>query len=303
MAERLHADRPAPSLARSAYAAWAGYFVICTLPALFLWELTGNLIALIQSNETYSHIPLVPVVTVYLIWTKKETIFSRRVPGLKISGPLAVAGAVSLVLARFNFWNWEQGNQISLFVLGLVLLWAGAFGIFHGEAAMRSAVFPLAFLLFAIPIPAPALSEMVSVLQRGSAEAVNWAFRIVRIPFVRQGFNFALPGVTIQVAEECSGIRSTLALIMTAVLAGHLWLRSVPRTFLLCLATIPIAIAKNALRITVLSWLAVYVNLNFLFGSLHRYGGIPFFGLGLVMIGLVLMLLQRKQTRLAAHGE
>ena len=303
MAEKLHADRHSASITPDAYGAWAWYFLVCALPAVFLRELTRNLFALIQNNETYSHIALVPAVTLYLIWTKKEAIFSQPAHGWKVAGPIAFAGAVSLVLARFNFWNWEQGNQISLFVLGLVLLWAGAFGIFHGEAAMRSAVFPLAFLLFAIPIPAPALSEMVSVLQRGSAEAVNWAFRIVRIPFVRQGFNFALPGVTIQVAEECSGIRSTLALVMSAVLAGHLWLRSVPRTFLLCLATIPIAIAKNALRITVLSWLAVYVNLNFLFGSLHRYGGIPFFGLGLVMIGLVLMLLQRKQTRLAAHGE
>ena len=119
------------------------------------------------------------------------------------------------------------------------------------------------------------------------------AFRIVRIPFVRQGFDFALPGVTIQVAEECSGIRSTLALFLTAALAGHFWLRSFPRTLLLCVATIPIAIAKNALRITALSWLAVYVNQAFLFGSLHRYGGIPFFGLGLLALWLVLLLLQR----------
>ena len=86
------------------------------------------------------------------------------------------------------------------------------------------------------------------------------AFRIMGVPAVRQGFDFALPGVTIRVAQECSGIRSSLALMMTAVLAGHLWLRSFPRTFLLCVATVPIAIAKNGLRIAVLSWLAIYID-------------------------------------------
>jgi exosortase len=282
---------------------WTGYLMVCAVPVVILGDLFRNLIALIQSNETYSHIPLVPLVAVYIIWAGRQAIFSRARNGWKLAGGLAFVGTTSLALARLNLWNMSPGNQLSLLVLGLVFLWAGAFGIFFGETAMRAASFPLAFLLFAIPIPAPLLSEFINLLQRGSADAVALCFKIAGIPFVRQGFNFALPGVTIQVAEECSGIRSTLALFMSAALAGHLWLRSFPRTLLLCIAMIPIAIAKNALRITVLSWLAVYVNLDYLFGSLHRYGGIPFFGLGLLMMGLVLILLQRWPSRIPAQSE
>ena len=303
MVERLPIESPAVSISRNAYFLWTCYALVCVLPGIFLWDLVKNLIELILRNETYSHIPIVPVVAIYLIYIERRSIFHRQAHSRKMAGAIAFAGIASLVLARLNLWNWDPANQASLLVLGLVLLWAGAFGLFFGEAAMRTASFSLAFLVFAIPIPAPLLSEIVGLLQKGSAEAVNVAFRIVGIPFVRQGFDFALPGVTIQVAEECSGIRSTLALFMTAVLAGHLWLRSFPRTFLLCAAMIPIAIVKNALRITVLSWLAVYVNREFLFGSLHRYGGIPFFGLGLVMMGIVLILLQRARFRVPLNDE
>jgi len=277
----------------------AGYLLVCTLPAIFLWDLTNHLLALILSDETYSHIPFVPVVSVFFIFSEWQTIFAQPGHGWKLGGAIVFAGTAGLALARLNPWHWNSSSQISLLVFGLVLLWTGAFGIFYGANAMRSAYFPLLFLLFAIPVTGPLLSGIVALLRRGSAEAVSVVFRTFGVSAVRQGFDFALPGVTIRIAEECSGIRSTLALVMTAVLAGHLWLRSFPRTLLLCIAAVPIAIVKNALRIAALSWLAVYVDRQFLLGSIHhQYGGVLFFGLGLLMMGLVLILLQRLRFEL-----
>ena len=294
-----HTVFPLFASTRQAYFLGTGYLLTCILPAVFLWDLMNNLFALILRDETHSHIPFVPVVSAFFIFSERQTIFARRTHGWKMAVAIVFAGTTSLVLARLNVWHWNPFNQISLLVFGLVLVWAGAFGIFFGENAMRAAYFPLLFLLFAIPIPSPLLSEIIALLQRGSADAVSVVFRLLGVPAVRQGFDFALPGVTIRVAEECSGIRSTLALVMTSVLAGHLWLRSFPRTLLLCIATVPIAIVKNAFRIAVLSWLAIYVDPQFLFGRLHhQYGGTLFFGLGLLMMGLVLILLQRLRFRL-----
>jgi exosortase len=271
----------------------------CILPAVFLWDLMNDLVALILRDETHSHIPFVPVVSAFFLLRECPTIFVRPSRGWKTAGAIAFAGTASLVLSRWNAWHWSLSIQISLMVLGFVLVWAGAFGIFFGENAMREASFPLLFLLFAIPIPGPLLSAIILFLQKGSAEAVGVAFRILGVPAVRQGFDFALPGITVRIAEECSGIRSTLALVMTAVLAGHLWLRSFPRTLLLCMVTVPISIAKNGLRIAVLSWLAIYVDPQFLFGSIHhQYGGILFFGFGLLAMGLALIALERFSFRI-----
>jgi exosortase len=281
---------------RHAYILGAGYLLVCILPAVFLPELMNDLRTLILRDETHSHIPFVPLVSAFLLFRECPGIFTRPARGWKVAAAIAFLGIASLFLARWNPWHWSLSIQLSLLVFGFVLAWAGAFGIFFGENAMREASFPLLFLLFAIPIPGPLLSAIIAFLQRGSAEAVSVAFRILGVPAARQGFDFALPGITIQIAEECSGIRSTLALVITAVLAGHLWLRSFPRTLLLCLATVPISVAKNGLRIAVLSWLAIYVDPQFLLGSIHhQYGGILFFGFGLVAMGLALIALQRTR--------
>ena len=303
MVQQLPEEGAIHSVARSPTWVWAAYLLICVLPALFFLDLLKYLIALILSNDTYSHLPLVPLVTIGLIYMERKAIFTPRAQPSKRAAAIAFAGALALLLARFNIQRWDLPAQASWMVLGFVLLWAGAFGFFFGESALRKAYFPMAFLVFAIPLPPQLFSEFIAVLQRGSADAVGVAFHFIGVPFVRHGFDFALPGLTIEVADECSGVRSTLALFMTAAIAGHLWLRSVPRTLLLCIAMIPVAIAKNAMRIALLSWLAVYVNPAVLFGPLHRYGGIPFFGLGLVMMGLILLLLQRFPFRIPAQGD
>jgi exosortase len=284
---------------RRAWFLGTGYVLVCILAAVFTRTLLNNLLAVVLNDETFSHIPFVLAASAYFLFMEREQIFggTRRRSGL--SATIALAGAAALAVARMNPFGWSSSNQISLVLFGFVLVWTGAFGIFFGENAMRAARFPLLFLWFAIPIPRTLLLEIVGLLQRGSAEAVNVIFLVFHTPAVRQGFEFALPGVTIRVAEECSGIRSTLALVMASVLAGHLWLRSGSRTVLLCLAAVPISILKNALRIAALSWLAIYVDPRFLTGAIHhQYGGILFFGVGLLMMGIVLTLLERLRFQI-----
>ena len=90
------------------------------------------------------------------------------------------------------------------------------------------------------------------------------------------------PTVAIEIADECSGIRSSLALVMTVLLAGHMFLTSAWKKALLALAVIPLTIVKNGIRIVSLTLLAVHVNPSFLTGQLHHEGGIVFFVLALL---------------------
>jgi len=297
MSEAVKRAQPAFALtpsARHAFFLGIGCLLVCILPALFMRDLLKDLLALVWEDDAYSHIPFVLAVSAFFLFTDRKRIFAAPAGPRGRPAAIAIAGAAGMALAGVNRWHWSQSSQISLLVLGFVLLWTGAFGICFGENTMRAARFPLLFLWFAIPTPKAVLSEIIALLQRASADAVDVVFRLFHTPAARRGFEFALPGVTIRVAEECSGIRSTLALVMTAALAGHLWLRSFGRSLLLCVAIIPIAILKNALRIAVLSWLAVYVDMRFLTGSIHhQYGGMIFFVVGLLMMWAVLAVLQR----------
>ena len=298
MRETAKDAQPALTLtpaARHAFFLGIGCLLLCILPALFMRDLLRDLFALVWNDDAYSHVPFVLAVSAFFLVTDRKRIFAAPAGPRGVPAAIAIAGAAGMALAGINPRHWSESSQISLLVLGFVLLWTGAFGIFFGEDAMKAARFSLLFLWFAIPMPKAVLSEVIALLQRASADTVDLVFRLFHTPAARRGFEFALPGVTIRVAEECSGIRSTLALVMTAALAGHLWLRSFGRSLLLCVAVIPIAILKNALRIAVLSWLAVYVDMQFLTGSIHhQYGGMIFFVVGLLMMWAVLAVLQRR---------
>jgi exosortase/archaeosortase family protein len=101
----------------------------------------------------------------------------------------------------------------------------------------------------------------------------------------------------IEVAKECSGIRSSLSLIITALLAGHFFLRTGWSRALLVLAIVPITILKNGFRIAMLSILGVYVDERILGSDLHRKGGILFFIMALVLVWGVIALLRKSEGK------
>ena len=274
---------------------WLVFFAICVLPVTFGWSLTKVVSTLVVSNDSFTQILVVPLVSVFLVYESRRKVFSETrfawIPGTALLLP----GAFFLISARINLWSLGWTNQATLFLLAAVLTWIGAFGLCFGMRAFRLARFPLFFLLLGVPIPEPILSEIVAFLQKESADAAAFFFRLAGVPFFRQDLVFRLPGTAIRVAEECSGIRSSLALLITTILAAHLYLRTTWKRFLLCAVVVPLAVLKNGLRIATLSTLAVYVNPDYLTGNLHRRGGFVFFLIALLPIALLLIVLQRGE--------
>lgn len=275
--------------------------------------------------EHYSHIVLIPVASLALLVLDRDRVFARLgaapawgVPwlavgvlvGLLTGGP-GVAGSASLtgslagsggLLGTVAGFGADPELAQSGQMLALVLLWTGAFLLSYGPAAARAAWFPLAFLLWAVPLPPVLLAGVIGFLQWLSAEASYALFTALGVPIYREGFVFALPGLTIEVAAECSGIRSFLALVITSLLAGRLVLRRGWTWGLLLLALVPLAVVKNAIRIVVLSLLAIHVDPSFITGSaLHRYGGMPLFAVTLLVLAGLLWLLARAEGREGAR--
>jgi exosortase len=180
----------------------------------------------------------------------------------------------------------------------MLVLLVGAFLLVFGREASRAALFPLAFLIFAIPIPQTVLDWSVQVLKDGSTESVEAMFSVVGLPFHRDGYVFSLPSFTIEIADECSGIRSSIALLLTTVLAGHTFLGRPWGKLLLIALVLPVAILKNGIRIVGLSLLAMYVDPGFLTGQLHHEGGVVFFALSLLLLAPVVMVLRRSEAKL-----
>lgn len=274
-----------------------GFAVILFAAVAGFWPSLAAAVRLGLTDDTHSHILLVPFLTAGLIWMNRHAVFVRVTTSL-ISGAACLLAGGLIEALRWRLGETAQGGTaLSLAVLAVVLVvWSG-FLFCYGAGAFRAALFPMLFLLLAVPLPVALVDRLILWLQQGSSEVTYWLFRATGTPVLRHGFVFAVPGQTIEVAQECSGIRSSLAMLITCLLAGYLFLRTAWARLTLLLATFPMLIIKNGIRIVTLTLLSIHVDPGFLHGKLHHQGGFVFFVLGLVILWPLLRWLQRVEAR------
>lgn len=212
-----------------------------------------------------------------------------------VSGGAIILAAIALYVFVASSSLRHSEQFLPSATLAIVLLWFGGFVLCYGIDAARAGAFALLFLLLMIPLPPALLGRIIYFLQRGSTAVAYLLFRALGVPVLREGFVLSVPGVSIEVARECSGIRSSMALFITCLLAAHLFLRTSWKILLFVLLALPLAIVKNGIRITTLTLLSIYVDPGFLHGSLHRDGGFVFFFLALAILAPILILLQKSE--------
>jgi len=278
-------------------------FSFLSFSILLLLLFRGSLEALVRlslQDDRYSHILLIPILSTWLVYIQRRAVFSAVRYCATKSVPILVAGIALFYLSQKSLSTLNSNDRLSVVTLAVVLAWIAGFLFCYGARAFRAALFPLLFLLLMIPVPTVALDNIVLALQKGSAVMTYALFRLWGIPVFWQHLKFLLPGVEIEIAEECSGIRSSMALFITSLLAGYVFLQSNWRKVVFSLFTVPIVVLKNALRIVTISCLGVYVDPGFLHGNLHRYGGIPFSLISLAILVPFLLVLQNGER---SHDE
>ena len=250
-----------------------------------------------QQNDYGSHVVLIPLVTLALIVQERKSVFSTlRIDWLPGIGVI-LAGSMLAMFSQLAAPSSNTGGQLSLAVAACLLLWVGGFVLLFGRSALRAALFPVCFLFFTVPIPPQLLASAIQVLKHGSTEVAAALFALTGTPNHREGFVFTLPSLVIEVADECSGIRSSIGLLLTSLLAGYMFLGNTwSRVFLLAVV-LPITVFKNGVRIVSLALLAIHVDPGFIVGRLHHEGGIVFFLLALAMFMPVVGLLYRLETQ------
>ena len=251
------------------------------------------------NSDTFSHIILIPFIAAYLASLRWKTALQQTAS----YGERGVYAIIPLLLALVAFGAGalvKAGDiRLSLWSLSFVLLiWAVALR-FLGWPAVRQLAFPFALLLFMVPLPQVIMDGVEIFFQHASAFAAAQMIRVSGLPAMQDGLFFLLPGLAIEVAQECSGIRSTLVLFITSLIAGYLLLRRPRDRAILALAIIPLAILRNGFRIFSLAWLSVEVNPNIIDSALHHRGGPIFFALSLIPLFLLLLLLRKLQKKQA----
>jgi exosortase C (VPDSG-CTERM-specific) len=300
---------PAPSAVNSYKRVHFFALSVAVLAILFFKPLYDLLRYAIHS-ELYSHVPLIPCVSFYLLWKKREQLAARpfdrlstEMSGRPETAPCFAFSAFAIGLAALAFYWFSfrksganQNDALSLMTFSFVAFVAGFYLLFLGKNLFNATGFPIAFLFFIIPFPTFFTTGIETFFQHASASAAEVMLQLSGATFFRNGLEFRLPKITLFVAPECSGIRSTLVLFITSLIAGHLFLRSFWKKTGLALFVIPLAIFRNGFRIFVIAQLCIQRGPEMIDSPIHHRGGPIFFVLSLIPFFVLLFFLHKPSA-------
>ncbi len=250
-------------------------------------------------TELHSHILLIPFVSAWLVRQEPRIWPAECRASTGAAAVFALTGALALGWGLVTGQGPEalsHNDWLAVMVFSfLCFLAAGAFFLL-GWNWIKVVLFPAAFLLFMIPLPDAAVNSIEHFLMAVSAEAVDVFYSLAGIPYLRDDQVFQLPGITLVVAQECSGIRSSWVLVITSLVASYLFLRSPWRRAVLVGLVIPLGILRNGFRVLVLGWLCVHEGPHMIDSDIHHKGGPIFFALSLIPLFLMLWWLRRGES-------
>lgn len=299
-----HVPESVVSSHRKTWRFWSGICFAIVLLAAFGRPLLA-LIKYAAGSELYSYIILIPFVSAYLLYLRRDQLPKKHSTDLLLTLVSLAAGIGLFVCTQsveIAAGAPAVNTRIALLTSSfLCCLAAGGF-LFLGRQWMRVATFPLAYLIFMVPMPDAMAGALETASKYASAEVANLFFYLSGTPFLREGLIFQLPTIAIQVAQECSGIRSSWVLFITSILAANLFLKTPWRRLALVAFVIPLAILRNGFRILVIGLLCVNVGPQMIHSLIHRRGGPLFFVLSLIPLFLLLWWLRKGDVRIRADS-
>lgn len=267
------------------------FVLLSGLVGLLYYKVLVKLVTDWWQIPDFSHGFLVPVFALYLAWTKRDALRRTQLTP-SWSGVVVVAMGMAFLLAGV------YGAELFLARISLLILLSGLVLTFGGRTLLKELRFPLLVLLLAIPIPAIVFNQITAPLQTLASKLASALLPLFGVPVLREGNIINLPSMSLEVAEACSGIRSLMSLFTLSVFYGYFMEQSVWKRTLLALASIPIAIAANALRIFGTGLCVQYWNPDKAVGFFHEFSGWVMFLVSLAC----LFLLNRAIKFLAPQG-
>ena len=283
--------RPEPAWPVAGGLNWAAMAWFGALTVLLFAPVLRDMFREYATDESMGHGFFVPVVAGYMIWQRRSDLERVELKPHWSGWAVCLLGFLFLLLGTFGAEFAMMRGGLLLTVYGVVLATCG-FPVF------RLLAFPLVLLLFMIRIPQFIYGQITFPLQILASQFAEFSLSILGIAVLREGNVLELASQKLNVVEACSGIRSLLSLTFLSLVFGYFfesrnWIRVI-----LFLATIPIAIFANGMRVTITGILSE-VNKDYAEGVFHAMEGWVIFMVALV----ALLALHQVILRLARLGK
>lgn len=259
----------------SKLASLAGAGLVAALLVTIYHRTAATLWSTWTTNDNYSHGPLVPLVSLALIWRSRGRLGGVPYRGDARGLPLvALACLLQMVGMRSNVFALE-GYSMIVMAFGLSLT-------FFGPAPTSVLAFPLAYLAFMLVFPPFIVTRLSYALKEITVRASTQAATILGVVLQRNGMSLILPEGTLRIENPCSGLRSLVALLATGAVFAHLQPGGAWRRLVVFVAAVPIAMIGNAVRITAVILVAHYAGIRRATGAFHDWTGYLLFAVALV---------------------
>ena len=274
--------------------AWPPLWQPGVIAALLLWIYLPTLRHLISqwwNDPNFSHGFFVPLFAAFVVWQERSRLANLAVKPSSWGLLFLAFGLCVLIIG-------QMGAELFLSRLSMLIVLGSLIVLFLGWNFLRALLFPWAFLVLMIPIPAIVFNQLTFPLQLLASKVASTTLPWMGVPVLREGNVIVLPAMALEVAEACSGIRSLMSLATLAVIYGYLMERRAAVRTVLAIASIPIAVAANSLRIVGTGLLVQYWDPDKAQGFFHEFSGWLIF-----VVSLLLLYLLHRTIRVFLHEE
>lgn len=241
------------------------------------WDSVYSMVIEWYTDENYSHGFLIPVISGYLLWQKKDDIKSAVVSPSNLGLPIALLGLFVYLVGNVAGENFTMRLSL-LLVAAAAIVFAYGFGLF------RTILFPYCYLFFMLPLPFILYDSVAFPLKLLVTQYSVGFLKLIGIPVMREGNIIVLTTTTLEVADACSGIRSIMSLLALSTALAYFTQRGAVKKTILALMAIPIALVANSIRVIGTGMLASRFGPSVAEGFFHEFAGLVIFGAAILML-------------------
>ena len=249
---------------------------VLVFAALYV-DVVPKLVRQWAAEEDYTHGFLILPLALYFVWERRQALCAGEPRPAPLGAVLLAGGLLMLVVGRVGAELFLQRSSLIVVVAGLVWL-------ILGTRLLRELAFPIAFLVFMIPLPAIVMNAIAFPLQLFAAQTASFCMETAGIPVLREGNTIVLANTTLEVVEACSGSRSLQALLALGAVYGYFTQAAVWKRWALLILSVPIAIAANAFRVAGTGFLAQFVGPEAAQGFYHTFAGWIVFAVAFLLL-------------------
>jgi exosortase len=238
-------------------------------------------------SDIYRHGFLVPFVALYLVWIRREALRAIPVaPSWAVGLPFVCAAGAMLLAGR-------AGSAAIAEEVSLLVMLPGLVALLLGTGWLRALALPIGYLFFMVPVLADGTDWVHWPFQLLAANLGVWLLQVFGFPAFQQGVLIELPGVTLEVAEACSGIRFMISIVAVGIPLAYLTQRGWSRRVGLVLFAVGVGVLANGFRVALIGVWAFYGG-EVLKGPMHVFQAMFVAWIGYVALFAAALWLRRE---------